>query len=125
MAEALERLFPAQVNEQAELLAHHWEQAGEAEKAIAYLRQAGDKAVQLYVYQEGRAHLTRALALLKTLPDFGGPEHRLQRAERELALQLSLGTAWMAGESAVSEGVKAYTRARALCRQMGKASELP
>ncbi|MBC8249384.1 MAG: tetratricopeptide repeat protein, partial [Anaerolineales bacterium] len=47
VAEALEQLFPDRIEEQVELLAHHWEQAGEPEKAINYLLQAGDRARRL------------------------------------------------------------------------------
>jgi predicted ATPase/class 3 adenylate cyclase len=124
VAEALERLYPERIEEQVELLAHHWEQAGQAEKAIRYLHQAGDKAVQQSAYQEGRAHLTRALALLEALPDAASPEERLQRAEQELALQVSLGAACLATYGAHSEAARAYDRARELCQQMGKTSQL-
>jgi len=121
VAEALERLYPERIEERVELLAFHWEQAGEADKAIRYLHQAGDKAVQQSAYQEGRAHLTRALDLLMAQPD--APE----RAERELALQLSIAMAWWGGapaEDMISEGTKAFTRARELCLQTGKTSQL-
>ena len=47
VAEALERLYPERVEEQAGLLAAHWEQAGEPEKAIGHLLQAGDRARRL------------------------------------------------------------------------------
>jgi predicted ATPase len=47
VAEALEQLFPDRIEEQVELLAYHWEQAGETEKAINYLLQAGDRARRL------------------------------------------------------------------------------
>jgi DNA-binding SARP family transcriptional activator/predicted ATPase len=100
-------------------LARHFEEAKNTEKAIHYLHQAGERAVSLSAYQEVRAHLTRELALLLTLPD--SPE----RAEHELDLQLSLGWAWMASESAAIEALEAYTRAIELCRQTGKTSELP
>jgi predicted ATPase len=99
-------------------LARHFQEAGVTEKAIRYLHQAGDKAVQLSAYQEGRAHLARALALLMALPD--SPE----RAERELALQLSLGWASNVTMGMVPETKKALTRARELCQQMGKTSQL-
>jgi predicted ATPase len=99
-------------------LAWHFREAGIAKKAIHYLRQAGERAVRLSAFQEALAHLTDGLALLMTLPD--SPE----RVEQELALQLSLGMAWTFG-STIVEGGKAYTRARALCQQIGKTSELP
>jgi class 3 adenylate cyclase/DNA-binding SARP family transcriptional activator len=124
VAEALERLYAERIEEQVELLAHHWERAGESEKAIHYLHQAGDKAVQLSAYPESRAHLTRALALLEALPDAASPRERLHRAEQELALQLSLGIACWATYDTYPETAKVYNRARELCQQMGKTSQL-
>jgi predicted ATPase len=121
----LEALYEDQIEAMAAIagqLAWHFQEAGIAEKAISYLRQAGERAVQLSAYQEGVAHLTRGLALLMALPDSGGKEHRLERAQQELALQLALGMAWMGGKAYGSEMEKAYTRARELCQQMGKTS---
>jgi predicted ATPase len=121
----LEELYGDQASEIAVQLAWHFQEAGTAEKAIHYLRQAGEKAVQLSAYQEGIAHLTRGLALLMALPDSGGKEHRLERAEQELALQLALGMAWQGTRGTPAPEVeKAYTRARELCQQTGKTSEL-
>jgi predicted ATPase len=120
----LEELYGDQASEIAAIaaiavqLAWHFQEAGIAEKAIHYLHQAGERAVQLSAYQEGIAHLTRGLALLMNLPD--SPE----RAEQELALQLALGIAWITTSAPAPEVEKAYTRARELCRQMGKTSQL-
>lgn len=47
VAEALEQLFPDRIEEQAGLLAHHWVQARQPEKALNYLLQAGDRARRL------------------------------------------------------------------------------
>jgi predicted ATPase len=103
-------------------LAWHFQEAGIAEKAIHYLHQAGERAVQLSAHQEGVAHLTRGLALLMALPDSGAEDRRLERAQQELALQLSLGMAWMG--IAAPEVEKAFVRARELCQQTGKTSQL-
>jgi ABC-type oligopeptide transport system substrate-binding subunit/class 3 adenylate cyclase len=65
VAEALERLYPERVEEQAGLLAHHWERAGEALPAIAYLQRAGDQARLLYAPAEAVDYYRRALALLE------------------------------------------------------------
>jgi DNA-binding SARP family transcriptional activator/predicted ATPase len=105
-------------------LAWHFQEAGIPEKAIHYLHQAGERAAQLSAFQEGIAHLTRALELLVALPDPGDAEGRLARAEQELDLQLSLGRAHMAGDRPIPGMITAYTRARELCQQMGKTSEL-
>jgi DNA-binding SARP family transcriptional activator/predicted ATPase len=113
---ALEALYGDQVKEISMPLARHFQEAGIAEKAIHYLHQAGERAVQLSAYREGVAHLTRALDLLMTLPD--SPE----RAQRELTLQLALGLAWIGAKIYAAE--EAYTRALQLCQQLGQTSEL-
>jgi DNA-binding SARP family transcriptional activator/predicted ATPase len=106
-------------------LAWHFQEAGIPEKAIHYLHQAGERAAQLSAFQEGIAHLTRALELLVALPDPGGAEGRLERAELELDLLLSLGRAYMGGNDRPLLGmIEAYSRARELGQQMGKTSEL-
>jgi predicted ATPase len=123
---ALEGLYGSQeeVAAIAVELARHFQEARMTEKAIDYLRQAGERAVQLSAHQEGIAHLTRGLALLMALPDSGGKEHRLERAQQELALQLALGIAWIGRKAYCPQGEKAYTRARELCQQMGETSQL-
>jgi DNA-binding SARP family transcriptional activator len=105
-------------------LAWHFEEAGIPEKAIHYLHQAGERAVQLSAYQEGIAHLTRGLALLRDLPDSGGEERSLERAEQELSLQLALGIAWTGPEGYGPQVRKAFTRARELCQRIGKTSQV-
>jgi adenylate cyclase len=104
-------------------LALHFQEAGIKKKAIPYLHQAGDKAVQLSAYQEAIAHLTKALDLLMALPDTGGEDHRLERAQQELDLQLSLGKALM-GDIPGPEWTNAYTRAHELCQQTGQMAQL-
>jgi predicted ATPase/class 3 adenylate cyclase len=64
VAEALERLFPERVEEQLGLLAHHWERAKDAEKAIAYLRRAGERAAVQHANDEAADYLSRALDLM-------------------------------------------------------------
>jgi adenylate cyclase len=123
----LEALYKDQIEEMAAIagqLAWHFQAAGIAEKAIHYLRQAGEKAVQLSAYQEGVAHLTRGLALLLALPDSDDAERRLERAQQELALQLALGIAWRSIEGYGPEAEAAYTRARELCQQTENTSQL-
>ncbi|MBS3783881.1 MAG: AAA family ATPase, partial [Anaerolineae bacterium] len=115
---ALEGLYGAEeeVEEVAVQLALHFRKAQLADKAIHYLQQAGDKAVQVSAYPEAISHLTLALDLLESLSD--SPE----RAERELALQVSLSMARMGGIPS-PEWARAVTRARELSHQMGKTSQ--
>ena len=71
VAEALERLFPIRIEEQVELLAHHWERAGVYDKAVDYLIQAGDRARGNYACSEALQHYTLGLELAEkaSLPD--------------------------------------------------------
>jgi tetratricopeptide (TPR) repeat protein len=112
-----ESVAAADITAIAPQLARHFQEARNAEKAIHYLRQAGERAVQLSAYEEGIAHLTKALALLMSLPD--SPE----RAQRELSLQISLGKAWKASIPN-PEGERVLTRARELCLQTGETEQL-
>ncbi|WP_439672944.1 Guanylate cyclase domain-containing protein (plasmid) [Cupriavidus necator] len=118
-AQAIESLFDAQREEHCSELAHHFSRSGNAPKAVEYLHCAGRQAVQRSANAEAVAHLTKALDLLKTLPD--GPE----RARQELALQITLGPAWMATHGlAAPEAEAIYTRALTLCQQLGDTTQL-
>jgi DNA-binding SARP family transcriptional activator len=100
-------------------LARHFEAAGMLNKAADYLLRAGKRAVQMSAHQEAIAHYTRGIELLRTQPD--SPE----RARRELALQIALGTPLQALKSyGAPERGRAYARARELSLQIGKASDI-
>lgn len=118
-AQAIEALFGAQLEAHCSELAHHFSRSGNAPKAVEYLHCAGRQAVQRCADAEAVTHLTTALDLLKTLPE--GPE----RARKELTLQITLGPALMATEGFSAHEVEAtYTRALALCRQLGETIQL-
>ncbi|MGH6639924.1 MAG: AAA family ATPase [Polaromonas sp.] len=117
--QAIESLFATQREEHCNELAHHFSRSGNAPKAVEYLLCAGRQAVQRSADAEAVVHLTTALALLENLPD--GPE----RARQELALQITLGPAWMVTKGPAAPEVKAtYARALALCRQLGETTQL-
>jgi class 3 adenylate cyclase/tetratricopeptide (TPR) repeat protein len=69
ITEALERLAPEPVAEQAERLAHHALRGELWEKAVAYLRQAGLRAMARAAHREALAHLEQALEALRHLPE--------------------------------------------------------
>jgi tetratricopeptide (TPR) repeat protein len=69
IAEAIERLAPERVAEHAERLAHHALRGELWEKAVAYLRQAGLRAMARAACREAIAHLEQALAALRRLPE--------------------------------------------------------
>ena len=87
IARAIEQGFPALVDEQPEILAHHYAQAGWAEQAITYLARAGRRASNRSAMVEAASHLTKALALIPELPP------TREHARRELDLQTALGLA--------------------------------
>jgi tetratricopeptide (TPR) repeat protein len=61
VAEALERLFPGRIEEQPELLAHHFTQAEAWPKAFLYLTKSGNKARRAFANHEAIAFYTQAL----------------------------------------------------------------
>jgi TOMM system kinase/cyclase fusion protein len=115
-AKALVEQFPETAQNSPELLAHHYTEAGLTASAIPYWQQAAQRAIHRSANLEAIAHLGRALELLATQPDTS------ERAEQEMALQLMLGTAWIAirGYSA-PEVEHAFTRARELSGVLGEA----
>lgn len=118
VAGAIEALYRDSLDEYDEQLAHHYEQGGDVEKAVGYLLKAGEKAKRSYANEEAIAHLSRGLALLRTLPPTSG------RDRRELDLQLALGVVLVHVRGhAASEVAGAYTRAQELCERAGSASQ--
>jgi tetratricopeptide (TPR) repeat protein len=79
---ALEALAGARVAEQVERLAHHAARGEVWDKALAYCRQAGDKAMARSAYREAVQSFEQALSVLAHLPD--------QRDTREQAIDLRL-----------------------------------
>jgi tetratricopeptide (TPR) repeat protein len=63
VGEALETLFPERLGELAPRLGHHFEVAGDAERAQTYYTQAGEEAARLYANEEANAHFSRALEM--------------------------------------------------------------
>jgi predicted ATPase len=119
IAQVLEARFPATVETQPELLAHHYTEAGLIAEAVPYWQRAGQRAIERSANVEAIAHLRQGLALLTTLPDT--PE----RVQAELTLQTTLGPALMATRGyAAPEVAATYHRARELCQQAEDTSEL-
>jgi class 3 adenylate cyclase/DNA-binding response OmpR family regulator len=67
VADALMAGSPETVDTQPELMAYHLAQAGLTEKAIEYLRKAGQRALEHSANAEAIGHLTRARELLQSL----------------------------------------------------------
>jgi predicted ATPase len=119
---ALEELYGEEQGQLARIagqLAHHFQQAGQVEKAIAYRLLAGKQAVQVAANQEAMDHLQTGLALLQTLPD------SLENMRQELALQLALGVPVTALQGyGHSDVERIYSRAYALGLHLGETDQL-
>jgi class 3 adenylate cyclase/tetratricopeptide (TPR) repeat protein len=66
--EAMEKLYEDRLDEHVERLAHHAVRGDVQEKAVLYLRQAGNKAAARSALQDARARYEQALSVLETLP---------------------------------------------------------
>jgi class 3 adenylate cyclase/predicted ATPase len=119
IAEALEGQFPDTAETQPELLAQHFTDAGLAARAIPYWRRAGELAAARSANVEAIAHLSKGLELVGTLPET--PE----QLDEELALRLAIGGPLIATKgNAAPEVERTYSRAWALCEQLGRSDEL-
>ena len=117
--QALEALYTDSLDEHYGALAHHYQLSDNTEKAVEYLRLAGEQAVQRPANVEAIRHFTAALDLLQALPD------TLERSRRELVLRIALGPVLMATKGyAVPEVETVYLRARELCEPDGDPAQL-
>jgi DNA-binding winged helix-turn-helix (wHTH) protein/predicted ATPase len=114
----LEAGYGARARELAAELAEHFMRGRDPERAVQYLRDAGENAQQRSAHQEAIGHLTRGLELLDAFPEV--PE----RAQKELTLLLALGPALNITRGDASPEVEqTYVRAQALCQQQGESSQ--
>ncbi|MFN8496200.1 MAG: AAA family ATPase [Caldilineaceae bacterium] len=118
IGDGLEALYHEQPETVAGALARHFEEAGIVEKAIFYLRMAGNHALHLSANEEAIIRLTRARTLLQTLP--------VSQARKRLELDLCLlvGPAFMANRGyAAPEVLEVYDTAYQLCQEVGNAPQ--
>ena len=120
IAEALVQRFPEVEEEQPEVVAYHYTEAGLPDLAVGYWQIAGERAVARSAHPEAIAHLNRALEMIALLQ----PGERRDR--RELALQVARGAALRVteGYGPATRSAAAYARARELCYELHAASEL-
>src|SRR5881296_3909068 len=69
IVKAIERLYPDRLAERTEELAHHALRGELWDKAVAYLRHAGLRAMARAANREAIAHLEQALGALRRLPE--------------------------------------------------------
>ena len=119
IAVVLESKFPEVVTSTPEVLAQHYMTAGMALQAIPYWLKAGQAALQRSTLTEAASHLTKGLELIPLVTD------EKVRVGLELELQATLALALSFSKGfAMPEVEHAYTRARALCDQIGSTPQL-
>ena len=118
-ARALEERFPEAAANEPELLAHHFAEAGLAEKACEYRTKAGDRALNRSAYNEAIANFSAALKAAEASP----PSQ--ERMRRELNLLLKLGPALGIVHGMQSgPAEEAYRRAAGIGEQIGDGTGL-
>jgi predicted ATPase len=118
IADTLENRFPYMIELQPELLAYHLAQAGSIERAIDYLRKAGQRSIERSANAEAIGHLTSAVAFLKSLPN--GAERKQTRRD----LQVMMAQAMIANHGyAASNTRQSLTQARELIDESTRPSQ--
>jgi predicted ATPase len=119
VAHALLGFYGEKSGDVAAELALLLEAARDFSRAADYFLVAAQNAAHVCANQEAVVLARRGIELLASLPDT--PE----RARKELALQITLGPALFATKEWASPDVEAaYTRAHALCRELGETPDL-
>jgi class 3 adenylate cyclase/predicted ATPase len=118
IAEALEASSPEVMDNQPELLAQHYTEAGLVEESVAYWGKAGHRSAARSAMAEAAAQFQKTLGQLTLLPDTA------ERQRQELELCSALGAVLNAvkGVAALETG-HVYARARKLWAQLGSPSE--
>jgi class 3 adenylate cyclase/predicted ATPase len=112
IADVLENQFPEVAENQPELLARHYSEAGAVEKAASYWDKAGQRSLARSALDEAVEQITRALAQIATLPG------TLSLYRQEIKLQVALRNALMHLKGyAAPETKAAIERARVLIQQ--------
>jgi class 3 adenylate cyclase/tetratricopeptide (TPR) repeat protein len=102
IVEALEALAGDRLSEQVEHLAHHALRSEVWPKALAYCRQAGEKALERSAYRDAVGYFEHALSALPHLPE--------QREMHEQAIDLRLALRSALFPSGDSERILGYLR---------------
>ncbi|MGA8955150.1 MAG: adenylate/guanylate cyclase domain-containing protein, partial [Pseudolabrys sp.] len=118
IASILEHDLPELVENQPEILAYHYQEAGDHQLAIRFWFKSGQRALANSANVEAIANFRKALRLLNALPE--ATEHTKQ----EVDIQLALGIPLIAVRGYTSaETREAFSRALNLCQRLGNIPE--
>jgi class 3 adenylate cyclase/predicted ATPase len=119
IAEILASRFPEVAETEPELLAHHYTEADLVDRALAYWRQAAERAATRLAYIEALGHVDRAMKLVAALP--ASPE----RDEWQLIFLVIEGPSRMALDGWDSPPAKLlYEKARATAERLARPAEV-
>src|SRR5262249_51201037 len=111
--ERLEAGYRDRAGEIAGEIALHFQRGHDAQRAVPYLVQAGERAIQRSAYVEAIALLQQGLALLRTLPA------SVDGDEWEIQLRVPLGVCYTNTRGyAAPEASSTFQRAHELCRHV-------
>ena len=119
IALALEGAFAEAQEAEPEILAHHFERAGQVARAIPYFQQAAARALQRSAFSEALSHCRKGIELLAAQPVSA------ETREMELALRSLQGLALIPTRGYASSEVEGNAaRSQALCRELGDTPRL-
>ena len=76
VGQAIEALYSDHLEEYYDLLAYHYDRGNNADKAVAYLELANQKAMRANAMEEAKAYFDAAMAHLDSLPDIPTNQQR-------------------------------------------------
>ncbi len=118
IAAVLEEHFAELVENQPEILAYHYSEAGNNPSAILWWRKSGRRALANSANVEAISHFRNALRLLSAMHDTA------ERTKEEIEIQLALGIPLIAVSGyAAAETREAFERALTLCVKLGNPPE--
>ena len=112
-AQAIEELYADRLEEHYELLAHHYERSGNAEKAVHYLILSGEKSNRHGAVQAGSEFLNKALEISEKA-------QVVLKPEEEVRLHYERGQSHL-GVGAMGAAAESFRRAIELSRRYGMA----
>jgi class 3 adenylate cyclase/predicted ATPase len=119
IAEVLTTRFPEVVETEPELLAHHYTEANVVDRALAYWRQAAERAAARLAYVEALGHVDKAMKLITTLPE------GTKRDEWELSFLVIEGPSRMALDGWDSPAAEQlYKAGRTVAERLGRPAEV-
>jgi class 3 adenylate cyclase/tetratricopeptide (TPR) repeat protein len=111
--------FPRVAEKQPQVLARHWSEAGEADRAVSAWAKAAVAAQANHAFKEAEEAIRQALTMLSTLPE------TQERDARELELGESFVSVLRATKGVGSpEAINALARCLALAEKSGNVSQL-